>query len=277
MDLSYRARFYTFLTAPTSFLGKLVQGVVTLLVIASLVLFGVEFFYPTTFAAYQAIFYNCELAIVVIFSAEYLLKLWAAPNRLKFVFSFYGIIDLLAILPFFLHIANLSFLRSARLLRLLRISKLFRLAKVLQYIQAQLGLPQVSVARVVQENVVKNIVVIIALYYSVHSVQTFFQEINPDALPDVILAASVLAVAAMFGFFSVSYADLDIAKTFDRFLLHFTTAMLMFPIGLMFLVVQVALQVEIQSQVQLMQTAIWLVYGAIVLWDFWNVRRIPRS
>lgn len=269
---SFRPRLYTFLNTPQTLPAKILQAVITGLVLVSLVLFGIEFFYTDLFVAQHFWFYAMELTIVMVFSVEYILKLWSAPQRLKFIFSFYGIIDLLAILPFFLHVANLSFLRSARLLRLLRVSKLFRLAKVMQYVQAQLGLPMV-----VQENVVKNIIVIVALYFSEHYVQTFFAEIDPATLPDVILAASVLAVAAMFGFFSVSYADLNVTKVFDRFLLHVTTAALMLPIGLMFLVVQIALQVEIQNQAHLMTGAIWLVYSSIVLWDFWNVRRVPTA
>ncbi len=265
-----RQTIYSFLTEPKTKAAQVFQVGITLLVVASIGLFVVEFAYPDFFAAYHSALYAIESVIVVIFTIEYALKLWSAPQRLKFIFSFYGIIDLLAILPFFLSVVNLSFLRSVRLLRLLRVSKLFRLAKVMQYIQAQLGLPTV-----VQENVVKNITVIVALYFSGHYVQTFFQAIDPATLPDVILAASVLAVAAMFGFFSVSYADLNVTKVFDRFLLHLTTAALMLPIGLMFLVVQVALQVEIQNQAHLMTAAIWLVYGSIVLWDFWNVRRVP--
>lgn len=265
-----RASVHLFLNKPQTLVAKLTQGIITVLVLVSLGLFGIEFFYSDLFTAQHGWFYGIELAIVIVFSVEYIFKLWSAPQRLKFVFSFYGIIDLLAILPFFLSVANLSFLRSVRLLRLLRVSKLFRLAKVMQYIQAQLGL-----SAVVQENVLKNIVVIVALYFSGHYVQSFFQTIDPATLPDVILAASVLAVAAMFGFFSVSYVDLNVTKVFDRFLLHLTTAALMLPIGLMFLVVQVALQVEIQNQVHLMTAAIWLVYGSIVLWDFWNVRRVP--
>ncbi|HBY73968.1 MAG TPA: hypothetical protein DEG44_04750 [Candidatus Kerfeldbacteria bacterium] len=272
MEQTFRQTIYQQLTVPTIMLAKLVQAIMTVLVLTSIGLFIVEFTYPDVFASQYIWLYRLELIIVIIFSIEYLLKVWSAPQRLKFILSFYGLIDLLAILPFFLHIANLSFLRSVRLLRLLRIAKLFRLAKVMQYVQAQLGLPTI-----VQENVVKNIVVIVALYASEHYVQTFFSAIDPATLPDVILAASVLAVAAMFGFFSVSYADLNSSRVFDRFILHFTTAMLMLPIGLMFLVVQVALQVEIQSQVHLMSGAIWLVYGSIVLWDFWNVRRVEQK
>ena len=52
-----------------------------------------------------------ELVCIVIFSLEYLIRLYIAKRKLKFIFSFYGIIDLLAILPFYLTFSssNLQF------------------------------------------------------------------------------------------------------------------------------------------------------------------------
>mgnify|MGYP006201977587 FL=1 len=72
-----------------------------------------------------------EIICITIFSLEYLIRLYIAKNKTTFVFSFYGLIDLLAILPFYL---ALGFdLRSARILRFLR---LFRLIKLIRYNKA---------------------------------------------------------------------------------------------------------------------------------------------
>ena len=83
-----------------------------------------------------------EFIIVIIFSLEYLCRLWTAdllyPHlskldaRIKFILSFEGVIDLLAILPFYLPLlfkADLRFLRLMRLLLLFRILKLRRYSK----------------------------------------------------------------------------------------------------------------------------------------------------
>ena len=67
-----------------------------------------------------------ELIVVVAFSLEYLLRIVAANNKLAFIFSFYGIVDLLAIAPFFLSGLDTRFLRVLRLLRVLRVLKLQR-------------------------------------------------------------------------------------------------------------------------------------------------------
>ncbi|MGM0587266.1 MAG: ion transporter [Bacteroidota bacterium] len=64
---------------------------------------------------------------VSVFTLEYLLRIWVADQPLRFMFSLFGLIDLLAILPFYLATAiDLRSLRILRLLRLFRIIKIFR-------------------------------------------------------------------------------------------------------------------------------------------------------
>ncbi|HAH15913.1 MAG TPA: hypothetical protein DCL45_07785, partial [Chloroflexi bacterium] len=82
-------------------------------------------------AATQLTINIVETILVVVFSAEYLLHLWVAENRLKYATSFWGIVDLLAILPAllaFLPNAGLRVVRTLRVLRVLRMLKLMKLA-----------------------------------------------------------------------------------------------------------------------------------------------------
>ena len=88
--------------------------------------------------AYKEVFNIFEMFSVIIFSIEYLLRIWSAPSRgdlgkssglvkrLKYIFSFTGLIDFLAIipsiLPYFFGGLDLRWLRVLRLLRLLKIS-----------------------------------------------------------------------------------------------------------------------------------------------------------
>jgi voltage-gated potassium channel len=62
-----------------------------------------------------------DSTILVIFAWEYLLRLWSADKRIKYIFSFYGLIDLMAILPYFLGIIDISFIRLLRWFRILRL------------------------------------------------------------------------------------------------------------------------------------------------------------
>jgi voltage-gated potassium channel len=73
-----------------------------------------------------------ETVTVVLFSREYLLRLVLSSNRLRYVFSVFGIIDLAAILPFYLTTGiDLRSLRALRLLRIVRAFKLLRYGQAL--------------------------------------------------------------------------------------------------------------------------------------------------
>ena len=99
---------------------------IQVLILVSIVSFSFETL-PNLSSEEQLILHYIELVCVVIFTFEYLARLLLAPQKGKFVFSFYGIIDLLAILPFYL-----SFgidLRSVRILRFLRLFRLIKLAR----------------------------------------------------------------------------------------------------------------------------------------------------
>jgi voltage-gated potassium channel len=67
-----------------------------------------------------------EIVVVAVFSFEYLLRIVAAPRKLAFIFSFYGLVDLLAIAPFYLAGLDARYLRALRVLRVLRVLKLQR-------------------------------------------------------------------------------------------------------------------------------------------------------
>jgi len=65
-----------------------------------------------------------EIIVVAVFTFEYLLRLVAADSRLRFVFSFQGLVDLISIAPFYLAGVDARAVRALRLLRLLRVLKL---------------------------------------------------------------------------------------------------------------------------------------------------------
>jgi serine phosphatase RsbU (regulator of sigma subunit) len=69
-------------------------------------------------------FYIEEILVVAVFSFEYLLRLIAAEHKIRFIFSFQGLVDLISIAPFYLAGVDARAVRALRLLRLLRVLKL---------------------------------------------------------------------------------------------------------------------------------------------------------
>tara|TARA_B100000614_G_scaffold234872_1_gene231169 strand:+ start:71 stop:802 length:732 start_codon:yes stop_codon:yes gene_type:complete len=120
-----------------------------------------------------------ELVCIFIFSLEYLIRLYIAKNKLKFITSFYGIIDILAILPFYL---TLGFdLRSARVLRFLR---LFRLVKLIRYNKA-IRRFQTAFMMIKQELVMFSMVSLILFYLSAVGIYYFENSVQPESFSSV--------------------------------------------------------------------------------------------
>ena len=134
---SFRKRAYTWLLDPESphSQHKTVERWVGLLIVANLFALLLEQV-PAIYEPYQNSFHLFDVFSVAIFTLEYLLRLYLAPEdaefkrrrhaRLAYVSSPFAIIDLLAIAPFYLQAFVPVDLRVLRLLRLLRILKLFR-------------------------------------------------------------------------------------------------------------------------------------------------------
>ncbi len=75
-----------------------------------------------------------EWLFTAIFAGEYLVRLWCSPKPLRYAFSFYGLVDLLAVLPAFLALifASAQYLMVIRVIRVLRI---FRILKLTHYLR----------------------------------------------------------------------------------------------------------------------------------------------
>ncbi len=113
------------------------EVILSVLILLNLIAVSLESV-PSLSNSYSKLFMYFEIFSVIIFSIEYLARIWASAakkdkhnssslrNRLSYIFSFTGIIDFLAIVPsilaLFIVSVDLRWLRVLRLLRLLKIS-----------------------------------------------------------------------------------------------------------------------------------------------------------
>jgi len=106
--------------------GKVFDLALQAMIILSLVSFSIETL-PDLSGETREFLRSIEIVCVTIFTIEYIARIIVATNKRAFLFSFFGIIDALAILPFYLATSlDLRSLRSFRLLRLIRVLKLAR-------------------------------------------------------------------------------------------------------------------------------------------------------
>ena len=136
-DLPFRKWLYAWLLDPhiEGNYHKTIEHWIGLLIVANLFALVFEHL-PAVYEPNQIWFHYFDVASVIIFSIEYVLRLYLAPeddefkkhrfSRLRYVSSPFAVIDLIAILPFFLQAFISIDLRFLRFLRLLRILKLFR-------------------------------------------------------------------------------------------------------------------------------------------------------
>jgi len=101
--------------------------------------------------AYHDFFINVEWVFTIVFTLEYLLRVSTAPRPLKYMTSFYGIIDLLAILPTYLGLIfdQSTFLLTIRALRLLRMFRVFKLGRYLREATVLVKALQLSIHKIV--------------------------------------------------------------------------------------------------------------------------------
>ncbi len=111
--------------------GKIFDVMLLVMVLLSVITVLLESIERLRFS-YGDTFDILEWVFTVVFSLEYLLRLFIVNRKRKYVLSFYGIIDLLAILPKYFELLfpvtahSLLIIRSLRLLRVFRIFKLPR-------------------------------------------------------------------------------------------------------------------------------------------------------
>lgn len=116
-------------------LGRSLNFVITGLVLLSSAIF-VALTYPISDSA-RAILNAIDTGILAIFLVEYLLRFWCAENKVKYVFSLYSMIDLIAILPFFLGTVDIRFIRLFRWFRILRLIRFIEGRTIFGYVSSE--------------------------------------------------------------------------------------------------------------------------------------------
>ena len=119
--------------------GRNFDVVLLILIVFSILMVLIESV-PEWRLEYGAVLHILEWVFTIIFSIEYILRIAVAPSPWKYIKSFWGIIDLISILPTFLSllpfIQGYQSIRVVRAMRLLRIFRVLRLSRFTSESQA---------------------------------------------------------------------------------------------------------------------------------------------
>ena len=110
--------------------GTQIENILQMVIVYSIITLTLETL-PDLSLSQRRFFEISEVVCVSIFSVEYLTRLFKSSDKLKFVFSFMGVIDLISILPFYLNLGS-----GSRALRIIRLFRIFRLLKLARYNKA---------------------------------------------------------------------------------------------------------------------------------------------
>ena len=130
--LSLRDRLFVIIFEADTRSGRLFDQLLILTILLSLMVIMLDSVEEIA-TEYASVFSALEWFFTGLFSLEYLMRLYAAKRRWRYATSFYGVVDLLAILPTYLALVSpeLNALMTVRTLRLLRVFRVFKLTEYL--------------------------------------------------------------------------------------------------------------------------------------------------
>lgn len=158
--------------------SRLFSFVIQALILISVVTFSIETI-PDLKPQTRHILKSIEVFCVIVFTIEYVLRIYVAENKKNFIFSFYGIIDFLAILPFYMSFGvDLRSLRALRFLRLFRILKLVRYNRAIDHFTKAMKIAK-------EEILLFLFITLILIYFSAVGIYYFENEAQPEHFASV--------------------------------------------------------------------------------------------
>jgi voltage-gated potassium channel len=172
-------------------LSRLFDGTIMTLILLSILSIILESFKGIA-ESYAAVFKVFEYVSVAVFTLVYLLRIWTADllypeakhPRLKYMRSFMAIVDLAAILPFFIPFITID-LRFLRMLRLLRLLRLLRILKLGRYFDALTVVVKV-VKKSASQLIISIVICFFVMLFSAIIMYTVENPVQPEAFPNVI-------------------------------------------------------------------------------------------
>jgi voltage-gated potassium channel len=130
---NWREQLYVMVFQTDTKAGRRFDGILLLIILASLVVVMLDSI-DAVHQNYADLLAYIEWGFTVIFAIEYGLRLYCSPKPLRYAFSFYGLVDLLAIVPgiLALYYSDAQYLLIIRIIRMLRIFRVLKLSPYLK-------------------------------------------------------------------------------------------------------------------------------------------------
>jgi voltage-gated potassium channel len=194
---SWQHRLHEIIYESETTAGKIFDIALLILIVSSIIVVMLDSI-SKWHLAYGHLFYELEWVFTAVFTIEYLLRLVCIKKPWRYVFSFLGLIDLLAIIPSYLSfiIAGAQSLLVLRALRLLRIFRIFKLSHFLSEMQFLGGAIKSSMRKIsiFMLAVLTLVIIMGSVMYLVEKDQNGF-----NSIPDSIYWAIVTITTVGYG------------------------------------------------------------------------------
>lgn len=205
--------------------GRFFEIFIQTLIFVSIVSFSIDTL-PNISENISKILKGFEVFSITIFSIEYLLRIYVSKKPLKYIFSFYGLIDLVAILPFYLSgVLDLRFLRAFRVLRVFRVVKQIKYSDALKRFSKAFTI-------VKEEIILFFIITIVLIFITSAGIYYFEHEAQPEVFKSVFHSAwwSIVTLTTV-GYGDVYPITLG-GRVFTFFVLMIGVGLVTIPAGL---------------------------------------------
>jgi voltage-gated potassium channel len=220
-----KLKVYDIIEEPTGWDSRILNGFLILLIslnVLAAILETIEPFY----ALYQSIFDSFEVFSIVVFTIEYILRIWVCDinpkyanhfsGKAKYILSPIAIIDLIAIIPFYIPflVPDLRFLRVIRFFRVFRLLKLTRYSKTSRILYTTLSKQKEPLIITFLSAIVLMILASGLIFFVEH-------EVRPDVYTDMPTAMWWAVVTLT----TIGYGDIYPVTPIGRFLASFIAFM----------------------------------------------------
>lgn len=138
---SLRRIVHDTLHRPSGLLGRIINAIIITLIILSISAIPI-YFLPNTESTIEKLYFF-DTIVVILFTIEYILRIWSAPRPLVYILSWSSVVDVASILPYYLYMIDI--IQDPHLFLMLRVLRMLKLGKTV-------SIERVSVSQIAKKS-----------------------------------------------------------------------------------------------------------------------------
>jgi len=127
--------------------------------------------------------------------------------------------------------------------------------------------------KILIENTVKNLIILILLFILYRPMLDLFKNISSEHYSDLLIVTSLLIMAVLFADYAFTYEHTRMESFWDRYLSHSVTFIVLLCTGLMLESVVILINLETNTNVWIITFIAVAFYISLAMYDYWDILR----